>query len=102
MIFVSILFPPFSSIIVGYLVRDGEIVPKSQRLRNVSRRELIGATGRGLLGAGLLGVMPGLAARPVSAQQSFPLVSVSAGTNDDTPETILKTALEGLGGIGRF
>ena len=33
---------------------------------------------------------------------ALPLASVSAGTDADTPETILRTALDGLGGIARF
>lgn len=37
-----------------------------------------------------------------AAAEAFPLVSVAQGGNDDTPEKILRTALEGIGGIGRF
>ncbi len=45
-----------------------------------------------------------LAVRPVQAAAipEGPAVSVAQGTNDDTPEAMLKTALEGLGGLERF
>jgi hypothetical protein len=106
MMFVIFLFFPISLIIVGYGVWEVEIMPDSRRMGQVSRREFMGAAGKGLLGAGLLGFSPDLFGRTVSAhpalQETLPLVSVSAGTNDDTPEAILKTALEGLGGIQRF
>ncbi|MBN1303662.1 MAG: DUF362 domain-containing protein [Anaerolineales bacterium] len=41
------------------------------------------------------------AAKPAAAQD-FPAVCVSEGEDTDTPEDILKTALEGLGGMERF
>jgi hypothetical protein len=37
-----------------------------------------------------------------SAAPGFPLVAVAQGTAQDTPAQILQTALQGLGGIGRF
>jgi hypothetical protein len=78
----------------------------ARRMGRVSRREFMGAAGKGLIGAGLLGFSPDLLGKTVSAhpalQETLPLVSVSAGNNDDTPDAILKTALEGLGGIQRF
>ncbi len=44
--------------------------------------------------------------RPLSASaainQGFPSVSVAEGTNQDTPDQILQTALTGLGGMERF
>lgn len=43
--------------------------------------------------------------RPSSARASaanFPLVAVAEGTDENTPEQILQTALQGLGGIERF
>ncbi len=36
------------------------------------------------------------------AQQGTPRVSIAEGTNDDTPAQILQTALDGIGGMGRF
>ena len=45
----------------------------------------------------------GLESFPVWAAASAGLdVSVAQGTNDDTPEVMLRTALAGLGGIERF
>jgi uncharacterized protein (DUF362 family) len=69
-------------------------------MRRITRRQFLRQTAvtTAALPAGL-----GLGAFPVQAAESTgPLVSVAQGTNDDTPEAMLKTALEGLGGLSRF
>jgi len=40
--------------------------------------------------------------KPTSNSKVLPSVAVSKGTEADSPETILKTALDGLGGLERF
>ena len=47
--------------------------------------------------------LPGpLESIPVASADALPTVAVSKGANTDSAETILRTALDGLGGIGRF
>lgn len=69
-------------------------------MSRITRRQFLqrSAVTAAALPAGLgLGVFPVHAAEP-----GGPLVSVAQGINDDTPEAMLKTALEGLGGLARF
>ncbi len=67
------------------------------------RREFLRWIGNGMLGAGLSFAWPFSPLLKGAAQAAeFPSVSVASGTNDDSTETILTTALEGLGGITRF
>jgi uncharacterized protein (DUF362 family) len=54
------------------------------------------------LSAAALPVGVGLKIPALRAVDALPDVSVAQGTNDDTPEGMLKTALEGLGGLSRF
>ena len=72
-------------------------------MKSLSRREFLALLARGAAASGLLRLLPFLppAARPAQAQ-SLPLAAVSAGTNEDSTAAILKTALDGLGGIERF
>ena len=67
----------------------------------MTRREFFAISSKGLIAAELLRMFPPLAAAPIHGQ-SFPLAVAASGTNEDTPGAILKTALEGLGGIERF
>ncbi len=39
---------------------------------------------------------------PIASSQTLPSVAVAKGTNADTGPELLKTALDGIGGIGRF
>ncbi len=39
---------------------------------------------------------------PLARADAFPAVAVAKGSNADSAEVLLKTALDGLGGIGRF
>ncbi|HVN55043.1 MAG TPA: DUF362 domain-containing protein [Anaerolineaceae bacterium] len=72
-------------------------------LHPLTRREFIALVGRGVIAAGLARWLPFLPEDTVSAQSdTLPLACVSTGTNMDSPETILRTALDGLGGISRF
>jgi len=48
-----------------------------------------------------LGWLPDAAVAPVQAA-TFPSVVAASGTNDDSVEAILRSALDNLGGIGRF
>lgn len=69
-------------------------------MRRFTRREFLNAAGRGLIATQLLKVLP---ADPTPAYgQSFPLAVAAEGSNEDTVEAILKTALAGIGGIERF
>lgn len=72
-------------------------------MRSLNRREFLAWAGKSLLAAGLLprlyftrDFLNKLAADP------YPLAAVAEGTNEDTPAAILKTALQGIGGIERF
>lgn len=68
-----------------------------------TRREFVRRIGKGLLGAGLLRLGSFVPVQSARGQAPvYPLAAVSTGTDDDSAESILKTALEGIGGIGRF
>ncbi len=69
----------------------------------ITRREfLFRAAGlAALYGLGRRLPLPAWGATPVAAA-SLPTAVVARGTNADSTEAILKAALEGLGGIGRF
>ncbi len=72
-------------------------------MRRISRRQFIRQTA--VTAAGIeLGrrlALPEATAAAAPADE-WPLAAVSLGTNDDSPAAILKTALEAVGGIGRF
>jgi hypothetical protein len=72
-------------------------------MRKLSRREFIVkmSAGVGLLGLARQINMPGLTWQPASAAD-LPIVAVGKGSKTDSAEAILQTALDGLGGIGRF
>ncbi len=69
----------------------------------MTRRAFLALLARGLAASELLRVFPFL---PVSARaasaQDYPLAAVAAGTNEDSTADILKTALDGIGGLERF
>jgi hypothetical protein len=69
-------------------------------VRKFTRREFLNAAGKGLIATQLLKVLP---ADAIPAHgQSFPLAVVVEGSNEDTPEVILTSALAAIGGIERF
>ncbi len=68
-------------------------------MRKITRREFI-ARAAGLAAACEIGRRLGPAA--ATAADAWPAVVVARGTNADTAAAILKTALDGIGGIGRF
>lgn len=68
-------------------------------MRKITRREFIARTA-GLAAACEIGRRLGMAG--ATAAEAWPAVVVGRGTNADTAAAILKTALDGLGGIGRF
>jgi len=70
---------------------------------NIKRREFLGRTAGALAGWGavrLFGRPPSTGLPREGA--SWPNVAVAAGTDVDAPSTLLESALEGLGGLGRF
>ncbi|MGC8779359.1 MAG: DUF362 domain-containing protein, partial [Anaerolineae bacterium] len=68
-------------------------------MRKITRREFISRTA-GLAAACEIGRVLGPTA--AAAADAWPTVAVARGTNADTPAAILKTALDAIGGIGRF
>lgn len=70
-------------------------------MRKLSRREFLAFSTRL---ATALAFTRWFQTRPVgaAAASEFPLVSVAEGTDTDTAAQILQTALQGLGGMGRF
>ncbi len=70
-------------------------------MAKVSRRDFLIGTSR-LAAASLINPLlrPGRTGR--AAAQDFPAVAVAEGTNEDTPELILQTALRAIGGMERF
>jgi uncharacterized protein (DUF362 family) len=69
-------------------------------MNKIPRRDFLKLSAR----ASAMVFSPWPRALPVRAatSQSLPSVSVADGTDEDTPAQILQTALDGLGGIGRF
>lgn len=68
-------------------------------MRKITRREFI-SRAAGLAVACEIGRRVGPA--DASATDAWPTVAVAKGTNADTAAAILKTALDAIGGIGRF
>ena len=78
-------------------MKERECIPR------IGRREFLARTAGAILGSGLPGVFPKIVrARLATPQDAPPSVIVASGTNDDSPASLLKAALDGLGGIERF
>ena len=71
-------------------------------MRKISRREFILRSAGAAVGMELSRRLVLPAGAPAALASALPNVAVSQGTNADSATTILKTALEGLGGISRF
>jgi len=72
-------------------------------MRRIRRREFLTQAAGALAGLGTARIWAWpFPAAPVAPQESWPKVVVSHGTNDDSPHALLKAAIDGLGGIGRF
>jgi len=67
----------------------------------ITRREFLRATGAAA-GYELSRHLISPSVLPIAQAEPLPSVVVSRGTNADSAATILKTAIEGLGGISRF
>jgi uncharacterized protein (DUF362 family) len=67
----------------------------------LTRRELLINTARTALLAPLANFLS-VPTQTVSAQTDYPQACAALGIDNDTPAAILKTALEGLGGLSRF
>ncbi len=68
----------------------------------LSRREFLTQTAAALAAAEAARHISFPHSAQAAAEPAYPLVSVAQGSNDDTPEQILRTALAGMGGIERF
>lgn len=70
----------------------------------MTRRQFLGWMAKGAAGAGMLRLLPGLpqSSAEVARAQSFPLAAAAQGTETDIPKAILTSALDALGGLGRF
>lgn len=68
-------------------------------MHRVTRRHFLR---QALVGAAAIPAGLSLKAPVLWGEESPPQVCVAQGSNDDSAEGMLKTALEGLGGIGRF
>jgi uncharacterized protein (DUF362 family) len=72
-------------------------------MRKITRREFLRSAGGVAAGYGLARQLGGWPApAPVADAAELPLAAVAAGTNADSAEVLLKTALEAIGGISRF
>lgn len=72
-------------------------------MRPITRREFLALVGKGVLGAGVMRMLPALSETATAVRaQTFPLAVVAAGSNEDSAREILKTALDAVGGLERF
>lgn len=70
-------------------------------MARISRRKFLYQVAAALAAVEAGHIFPAQAAQ-TAAETSFPLVAVAQGSNEDTPEQILRTALAGIGGMERF
>jgi len=72
-------------------------------MHRIRRREFLAQAAGAIAGLGTARIWAWpFPAVPIAPQESWPKVVVSHGTNDDSPAALLKAAIDGLGGIGRF